>query len=56
MHMPPEHVWPVHGAGAPQVPVMSQVSTPLFEHWSAFGEHWTQAPARHTDVAPAHIV
>jgi hypothetical protein len=44
---PPTHAWFVHACAAPQVPVESQVCTPLLvvEHFTALGEHTpVQAP------------
>jgi hypothetical protein len=49
MHMPMTHVWFVHGAGGPQLPVMVHVTTLLPEHSRSPGPHKpVHTPPMHT--------
>jgi hypothetical protein len=55
-HTPLAHVWFVHEAGGPQLPMASHCSAEFPTHWCWYGVHCTQAPRRHCGVVPAHVV
>jgi hypothetical protein len=55
-HTPPTHVWLLHAAGAPQLPVASQVSTPLPTQRTEPGKHATQVLLKQAGVPLEHVV